>query len=415
MNKFVLPAITCAIVVFATTLWPADVPWGGDDVVLIATAARANTAHRLVTVGLGGNVGLPYGPVPTQVYQALLWVSHGDLPAVVRLRAGLTAVAVAVALLWLARSLGWSPWLAVLPLLSPFTWFYSRLLWDNTFALPVGALLVAGYASHLAGRRGLTVAAVAAAVLPFVHPMTLPIVAAVGGHAVGFRRRELARRWRALIVIGIVLTISCGPYLVAVARSRPHRANTASADGYAPLSRPAAMAYPLLAGRLLSGFRFFDGRGPEHGWETTSVGTVARAVSAMAFLLVWVGIGAAAAGSSAYLRRRLGGVGGTIVGLCAVTLVFQALLDGAARVAPYPHYFCGTWAAAVVLLWAGLRVLGPAGGPIGIAYAVACAISTAAFAVDIHRDPAGPVWHGPTLGRQAVGPTFPPVIGRQGP
>ena len=143
MRTWALPTIACGLVVLLTTVWPGDVPWGGDDAMLIGNARRANAEHRLADAGLGGSFNVPYGPLPTQLYQGLLLVTD-DLPTVVRLRAALAAGVTAAALLWLTASLGWSPWLAVLPLLSPFFWFYSRLLWDNTFALPVGAVRLAG-------------------------------------------------------------------------------------------------------------------------------------------------------------------------------------------------------------------------------------------------------------------------------
>ena len=421
----ICPVLVCAAVVIATMLWPADVPWGGDDRTLIALAAGGNATHHLVTAGLGGSFGVPYGPLPTQVYQGLLCVSH-DLPTVVRLRAGLVVGTTAIALLWLTASLGWSPWLAVLPLLSPFTWFYGRLLWDNTFALPVESLLAAGYAAHLAGRRGLTVAMAAAAALPLIHPMTLPLVAAFAGHALWRLWPAVLRRWPSLVVIGVLVIVTGGPYLLALTDAHPRRAATGpSPDGYDPLPRPAAFAYPLLAGRLLSGYRFFDARGPEHGWETTPLGTAARDASAVAFPLVWLGvivIGCTclrrpAAGllqqpwtdpieQTGSLKRRLPRIGPppTVAVLCLVTLALQSLIDGLLRVAPYPHYFCGTWVAAVVLLWSGLRTLGRWALPIGIAYGLSLAIATAAFAVDIHRNHGGPVWHGPTLGAQEKAP-----------
>ena len=391
-----LPAVACAFVVVAMTLWPADVPWGADDAKLVAIATAANAAGRPAAAGLVGTFSVPYGPVPAQIYQAMLCVTH-DLPTLVRLRAAVTAAVTAAALLWLAASLGWSAWLAPLSMLSPFFWFYDRLLWDNTFAIPIGAALVAGYAAHLRGRRGLTVAAAAAAVLPLIHPMTLPLVVTFAGHAAWARRPELARRWGRLAVVAVVVLATSGPYLLMIAHRRPSRPRLPSDDGYAPMSLPAAAAYPLLSGRLFSGFRFYDFRGPEVGWETTLIGTAARAASAVAFPLVWVGL-------AVTLRRRAP----TIAVLCAAALAMQSGLDAVARFNPYPHYFCGTWAAAVVCLWTGVRSLGRWSVPVAVAYAAALMISTAAFAVDVHRGHTA-VWHGPTLGQQVAAGTVPPV------
>ena len=108
----------------------------------------ANRDGRLAPLGLLGTYGFIYGPAPTWVYQALMAITR-DLvvvagaarPAAVGRDGGRAVVAVAFARLWV--------WFAPLPLLSPYFWFYARVLWDNPFLIPLGALAMAGYAAHL--------------------------------------------------------------------------------------------------------------------------------------------------------------------------------------------------------------------------------------------------------------------------
>jgi hypothetical protein len=59
-----------------TLLWPGDATWINDEPRLIASAWYANQDGRLATGGLWGNFGVRYGPLPTQIYQALLLLSH---------------------------------------------------------------------------------------------------------------------------------------------------------------------------------------------------------------------------------------------------------------------------------------------------------------------------------------------------
>ena len=47
-----------------------------------------------------------------------------------------------------------SAWLAVLVMLSPWMWYYSRQLWDNSFCIPLSAMTIAAYADYLATRCG---------------------------------------------------------------------------------------------------------------------------------------------------------------------------------------------------------------------------------------------------------------------
>jgi len=308
-------------------------------------------------------------------------------------------------------------------MVGPFFWFYSRLMWDNTLAIPVGTLLLASYGDCL--RRSSRVAffaAVSCAVaLPLIHPMTLPLVIPVVIHALIFKRDAIKKHWPGLIVIGICAAICSGAYVHRVAdqfRQSPHLIPP-RADA---LTRQQAAVFPLFAGRLFTAHGFFDDRGPELGWEQNPAVEIARLISTAAYPLIWIGILLALAqitkltpvltysdapddaankpGSSGYLRT---GVCVTVLpAICLATLLLQSLMDTRLRISPYPHYYSGTWAVGVVFLWMGLDTLGKfkLRTAIGLIYAVVMVMSTIAFAVDIHRQGGGSVWYGPSLGTQ---------------
>ena len=209
-----LPVLVCALITLALSLWPGDTAWGGDDVTLIASAIRANQQHRLIDAGLGGSFGYPYGPVPEQIYQLLAMCSH-DPVLLVRLHALLFGGFTACSLLWLATVLNFNPWFAPLVMLGPFFWFYARLLWDNTFAIPIGILLLASYGDYLRRKKGFTflIAASCAIALPLIHPMTLPLVMAVVIHVVWFGSDGFRSHWRGLIVIAFFAALLNGRYV----------------------------------------------------------------------------------------------------------------------------------------------------------------------------------------------------------
>ncbi len=129
-------------------LWPGDVPFIHDEPQLVAKAVAANAEGRLAPLGLLGTFGVTYGPLPVWMYQALLWVTH-DLVPVALAHAALMAFVSAGALWSLARTLGLWPGFAAVPLLTPYFWFYARVMWDNTLLLPLAALAYAGYAAFL--------------------------------------------------------------------------------------------------------------------------------------------------------------------------------------------------------------------------------------------------------------------------
>ena len=129
-------------------VWPGDIPFINDEPLLIARAVDANQKGVPAEAGLLGTYGFVYGPVPIWLYQPLVAVTH-DLVVIAVLHTLLMAATTASALWWLSRSLRLWVWFAPVPLLSPYFWFYARVLWDNPFLIPLGALAIAGYAAHL--------------------------------------------------------------------------------------------------------------------------------------------------------------------------------------------------------------------------------------------------------------------------
>jgi hypothetical protein len=409
-RRSMLPAaVACTIITLGLMVWPGDAPWGGDDVVLISTAITANQQHRLVEAGLGGSFGYPYGPLPENIYQLLAIASHDPI-VLVRLHAGLFAAATSAALLMLSCGMGLTPWLAPMMMLGPFFWFYDRLLWDNTFAIPIGTLMLAAYGLFLRGqsRWAFLTAMGCAIALPLVHPMTLPLVLPVLGHSVWFHRSAFVRHWIGWVTVAGVGGFISWHYALRVARQLrdspallPPRSDA--------LRFIQGLEYPLFSGRLFSAFGFIDARGPEHGLESTALGIVARDVSAVAFPLLGLGLIVTvvklfhrAGGSRPGMTPDRAGPALHLTRIALVALILQALMDAALHISPYPQYYCGTWPAAVLLIWLGVQSIRPKNVriTIGVVYALSLLLSTVLFAIDIHRQHGGAVWYGPSIGSQ---------------
>src|SRR5690349_10038918 len=65
-------ALTLAAAVVPAALWAGDISWMQDEPRHLAKAFYANQRHTIETHGLNGNFGVPYGPLPTQIYQLFL-------------------------------------------------------------------------------------------------------------------------------------------------------------------------------------------------------------------------------------------------------------------------------------------------------------------------------------------------------
>src|SRR3954466_5766789 len=57
-------------------LWPGDTPWVYDEPAEVKLALQADQPHRLADHALSGNFWVWYGPLPIQIMQVLLAVSH---------------------------------------------------------------------------------------------------------------------------------------------------------------------------------------------------------------------------------------------------------------------------------------------------------------------------------------------------
>src|SRR6478735_2435534 len=103
--------VTLVAGVFLTVLWIGDISYLQDEPRQLAKAFHCNAAGTLESRGLNGNFGVPYGPLPTQIYQLILLFTHQPI-IIATVRAGACVAVMAIGLLWLARSLRLNPWFA---------------------------------------------------------------------------------------------------------------------------------------------------------------------------------------------------------------------------------------------------------------------------------------------------------------
>ena len=357
-------------------VWPGDVPFINDEPQLIASAVRANREGRLAPVGLLGTYGFSYGPAPTWVYQALTPVTR-DLVGIAALHILLMSAATAGGIWWLGRSLRLWIWFAPLPLLSPYYWFYARVLWDNPFLLPLGALALAGYAAFLASGSptGLRVSVAAMLSVPMVHLMGISLVAPLAAHMMIFRRRALWAHRYSLGAIAVAALWLAWPYWTSLAGPRPATPGAGHSI--------AGWLMPLSGGRLLSAreLDYFYGPGPVGG----RLFAIAAAISSIAYALVWCGIVVAIALMVRASRHREWTARTHVAAISVGSLLCQAAVHGITAKFEHPHYYNGTWISVVLLAWFAVDFL--ATGPRGARWA-----ATAATAASRRISPACG-WH----------------------
>jgi len=337
-------------------LFPGDAPWVNDEPNLIALAMKANDKGVMQAVGLPGNMGIRYGPLPAWIYQGLLKVSPGP-ERMVLLRAALVTAVTTASLLWLARTMGWQGWFAPVALLSPYLWFYSRLLWDNSFCIPLSVLLLAAYAAvlHRPTRWSWGLALLALLLLPLVHLMCAAMIIPFALHIAATQWRRL--RQFPIVTIGVVggVIFFAWPYLDYLLHAESKAVTMGTGlDGW---------WFALLGGRFLTAWGFdyfFDG-----DWTAAAGGAgqiVLRGlvwISMIGFALVWIGMVSATQEVVRAVRdpaRR--GPRAHLCGLALSVVATQTLLNGIAHAYGHPHYYNATWSVFLFLAWLGSERLG---------------------------------------------------------
>jgi hypothetical protein len=353
-------------IALAMLIRPGDVPWIQDEPKLIAIAWDSNHTpsqflgfdlpFTVTSHGVFGTRGITYGPLPAWFYQICLSYTRDPL-LLVRIRTIFGAGVTLWGLFWLARAIGCNSWLAVLTLLSPWIWLYSRQLWDNTFCIPLAALAFGAYARFLGTQRisSLCIAIACCLAMPLAHLMSMALVIPMALHAIVFHWRDLLRhKWKVLSIIIAALFLSFDYMKYAWGRHAPH--------DLSDLSPIKGWLFPLLGARYMTA----TGLNPAicDGWETILGGAwrflvpSAEIISAVAFPLSWLGI--ILAGRMIWrnpARREPMGATQHLALLALGVLVCQSFLDGIQRVYADPHYFNGTWIAYVFFVWLSMQRL----------------------------------------------------------
>ena len=433
-------------------MWPGDVSWLIDEPRLIANAFYFNQDHMPAHTGLFGNFGVPYGPVPTQTYQVLLWFTH-DPETLVVLRGLLCAGLTSLGLVWMARSLGLRAWFAAALLVAPNVVAFHRILWDASFTIPLGALCVAALADFLKTKRAwsLRLCAVCVVLLPVNHPQALPLAVPIGAYLLWRHRADFradrAAMWRAGAVLFILHFLYLGALVGVIHWKLTH--GEVNLQYALKSERWLSALAPLLGGNLLTGFDYAQTVARPDGpdvpdWLVTVVAEMFSRVgvevsradgpdwlvmlamwsSRLIYPIIWLGIAAAGLRIIPFLppyavserivrimtklrilpflrslRVRSSEPARDIVPLLMLAcLAVQFVIFAGLRIPPGPQYFFGTFALHAFFAFYGIEALGKVrlAVPVGAVLLAANAFITVGGMTTVHtRGYEAPGW--PTM------------------
>lgn len=364
-RRILRPEVFLIAIVVLTGIRPGDAPWVNDEPIMMEMAIRYNHTGSNIygfylpftpcPYGLQGTRGERYGPLPIWLDQVFLTFTR-NLPTMVAWRALLFSSIIATALYCLARTLRLNQWYAVITMLSPWLWIYSRSLWDSTWCIPLSAGLFASYAEFLVNSRrwAFRLSIICVLLLSMVHLMSMAIILPVALHLVIFQPRYLWRwKWDATVILGIWIYLF-RPYLIY---SLTHFEST-------HLVGPSAWLgwlFPMLGGQFLT--LGAAGMSPADGWQlfapavVKSIFAAAREFSWLALILVWLGMILSLPRAWSVLRKPA--IANAADHICLIALavwIFQTALDGTERVYSSAHYYGGTWLVFIFFAWQGMSV-----------------------------------------------------------
>ena len=364
----ILPSVAVLLAIVAALLYPGRAPLVNDDSDLLLHALAANHEHRIESRGLTGSFNLPYGPMPTQFYQACLVATKNPFALVILHGVAFLGI-FAAALWWLARTMGFSTWFVTVVLLAPRIWYYSKSMWDNPLAIPVGTLAFAAYASFYKQPSGWKIGLATACLLSLlsIHPMTLPLVMGITAHVLILKRKFIWEYRFSIAVAVLAFGVFNAGYFLRAARYISHHEHSSVPTLLHPEQHAAphwgkpttwrAFVQPLNGGAILTPEPF--------QWVGAALG--------------WVGIAIA-------LRRFRE----PMVALCLAILVLMMLMSGFLRLALAPHYFNGIAVVSIFFVWL-------------VVEQIAALLPVCAFVFALGSLHYANVWaHGPVL-RQQVG------------
>ncbi len=338
-------------------LWPGDAPWIDDEAQLMHMALHSKNTGEIATHGLTGTRGAVYGPFPTWIYTLLLHLSN-DIVEIVRLRAALVTLLTALAIFWIALNCSaLRPSVGALALLSPYLWFYSRNLWDNSFLIPLSALLVAAYISFCAKPAVWKswIIGICVAFMVLTHFMCVALIVPILAHIVW-----LHRQW----IRGHVWTLGAQFALISILSERYVmyvRSHAGFAVKIPDVSGWPGWIFPFLGGRFFSfyGVDYFFGE----NWfsSTTPASSIGILLFGLftwcALALVWVGMGMAVMRVWRHFRSNVeskpfhGDADFHLSFLSLAVTVSQCLLNGWMRTYTHPHFFNTTWICFYYFFW----------------------------------------------------------------
>ena len=358
---FLLLALVLGSVRF---LWPGDVPFRLDETLVVRMAAKANE-NAVLGVHSVATPRSTSGPVPVWIYQAVL-ASHVSFFTLWWLKVSIFTAALFYAGLRLLRSLPFlRPETLILFGLSPYLWFYSRDLWDNSWEIPLSAVALSSYLGFCCrpNRRDMLLTLVALTLGLLTHLMMLAPLLGIAVHFVLFHRAWGRRHTGFLLWVGAACGVVASPYLDYLLRN-PNLADLSVPHPQLWLRYVSGAANALLAPRyfMLIGFDYLVGSfwwlpPPEVPLGLRVIVPIAFAVSGIAALYFFIGLREAYRCVRRAYEAHHWDTKAELLSLFVLIYLAHVAIGGLKQLGDFPHYLNALWLVIFVFVSLGITVM----------------------------------------------------------
>lgn len=337
-------------------IYPGMTTFLDDEAKLLDLALKAKESGDLIVpLGLLGTKGFRYGPVGSTFY---LWLLHltKNIYLLVLLKNLITTVLTCVGIgiiISRVKEFDKSLWLFVF--LSPYLFWYSRMLWDNPFLISLTAI---GFSSYLIFFQDKKIIYFYLSILFFclcvlTHLMVLPLCAAIAIHFLIFGMKGLSKKWQISLSGLILASILLSPYLSYVIQNR----SDVIRDGISFKS----FWFPFYGAKIYSfiDFEYFFGKRWEKLiFDSPVMFKFLRVTKVFWFLfLLIIPMGWIRIFKNLFKEKDVKSVHYHLSFLCVVTLGLHILLSLYGGLSKHPHYFHGVWIIHFICLAYGLQNL----------------------------------------------------------